>query len=246
MRRLALLNVVLPVAATACADPSALTRPDPSGLDAASFARPVLPSPVIDGVIRTGEYDGAAAVTFDAALPDGRRTPVTVQFTHDRQYLYAVATVPRITSIHGSDAVFLEFDNDNDGVREDGDDIIGKNAESTPHVPGIGADYYRFNNGTENQVDVATGGSIDVTAAWGASTTNVATFELRHDLDSADDRHDFSIDPSRRAQTVGVQISVRFEAEPVESGVFTNTVYPSSSSYCRLTISKKSTSMVCP
>jgi len=92
-------------------------------------------------------------------------------------------TFDRTSGFHPHDFIGFEFDNDNDGIREDGDDIVLAGAGTPQNVAIAGGDYYRFNGGTYNGSDVGGGGTIDAVSAWGAiGTTGV--FEIRHPLNS--------------------------------------------------------------
>lgn len=241
-RRVVSLAGAIAMASTvACTDQSTAPMPA-SALDAPSLGKNVVVAPIVDGKITPGEYDGAAKVDFRVMLPttEGAQ-PATVYITHDKQYLYLAATFDRKWPFHTADRVGFEFDNDNDGIREDGDDIIMGGAYANQNTQYLGADFYRFNNGASNQSDPV----IDVTSAFGAVGTQ-GVFEIRHDLNSADNAHDFSIDPSIAPVTVGMLIQVSLEANPVGSGVFVHTFKPSANTYCTLTIAKKSTSVSCP
>jgi hypothetical protein len=72
-----------------------------------------------------------------------------------------------VAPFHTVDRVGFEFDNDNDGIREDGDDIVMGGAYANQNTQYLGADFYRFNNGVSNQSDPV----IDVTSAFGAVGT---------------------------------------------------------------------------
>ena len=246
MRRLPLAVVVsMALAAAGCSDASAPVRPDPSSLGGASFARSPVSGPVVNGIIAAGEYDDGATVTFPVTLPGGGTATATVSFTHDRKDLYMAVAFDRGSPFHTNDIVGIEFDNDNDGIRENGDDIILSGPLPVLNTPGDGGDWYRFNNGNDNGPDGETGGTQDATIAWGVVGTR-GTFEMRHDLDSDDDAHDFSIDLMRGTQTVGFLVQVSLEDEPVGVNTYVHSYKPSSSTYCRLTIGKKTTAISCP
>ena len=73
-------------------------------------------TPVIDGVIGSGEWDGAARHPFAAALPasDGGGTvPATLFVMNDGVNLYVAVEVQRSVPPGGS--FVMEFDNDHDG-----------------------------------------------------------------------------------------------------------------------------------
>ena len=252
-RRTALVAGVL-LTTAACSDDATAPQPArlPSGISAVDnpdLAKIAAIPPVVDGTFSAGEYDGAAVIKFAANLPPSALgtgvTSVTTFVTHDGTYLYLATVFDRKSPFHPVDRVGYEFDNDNDGVRENGDDILITGAFAGPNVVSSGADYYRWNNGVSNQSDAATGGTIDVISAWGATGTK-GVFETRHPLNSADDAHDFSINPQNGAVTVGMEIMVALELNPVGSGAFVTSFKPSSTTYCQLTIGKKITSVSCP
>lgn len=248
MRRspLAVLIPMITWLGTACSDASAPTLPTAGAVDAPSLGKNAVAPPVIDGILSPGEWVGAATMSFRVLLPttEGAQ-PATAYITHDKQYLYLAVTFDRKTPFHDADFLSFEFDNDNDGITEDGDDIILTSPGIPANAQFPAGDFYRFNNGAYNQSDLITGGTIDAITAWGlVGTTGV--FEIRHDLDSGDDAHDFSIDPSMGAITVGIRASVTLEANPVGSGVTVDTFKPGQTTFCKLTIAKKSTSVTCP
>ena len=231
--------------ATGCSDRSAPTRPDPSGLDGPMFDRPA-PPPVLDGVIGPGEYDDGATVSFSATLPTGGTTTVVAYITHTRTDLYLAVVVDRMSGFSLDDIVAFEFDNDDDGVTENGDDIVLAGPTTPAGVVHAGADYYRFDNGAANQSDLAGGGTIDVSSVFGVSSTGtVGVFEFRHDLNSDDDTHDFSIDPVPNAQTVGVRIQVSLAGLTLPT-TYAHSFEPSQTTFCELTIAKKATTLSCP
>ena len=248
MRRLLISGIIPAVAlfTVGCSDASAPVQPDPSRLDGPSFARPPA-DPVVNGVIAAGEYDAGATFTFPATLPGGGTTPVTVSIARDRTYLYLAMRFDRGTPFHANDIVAFEFDNDNDGVREDGDDGIlsGPGPIFNTAVPG-GDVYRKTENGSSfTNSDTDGGGTEDVIQAYGVSGTT-GTFEMRKELNSGDSAHDFLIDPMRVAQTVGFLVQVSLENEPVGANTYLHSYKPSFTSYCQLTIGKKSMSVSCP
>lgn len=227
----------------ACSDSSTAPQSAAPATSVPSFGKNSVASPVIDGVMSPGEWDSAAKFSFRVMLASTQgAVPATVYVTHDRSYLYLVATFDRTSPFHANDIVGFEFDNDNDGVREDGDDIVFATPAVAPNTALPGGDYYRLNGGAANQSDVSVGGTNDVLAAWGAvGTTGV--FEIRHPLNDTDNAHDFSIVPT---QTVGMLTQVSLETDPAGSNVWVHTLYPTPTTYCQLTIAKKSTSVTCP
>ena len=130
----AVLIPAVALVAVGCSDASAPGRPDPSRLDGPSFAKPPAP-PAVDGVIAAGEYADGATITFNASLPSGGTTPVTVLITRDRRYLYIATRFDRGSAFHPNDIIGFGFDNDNDGVAENGDDVVLSGPFPTPNVP---------------------------------------------------------------------------------------------------------------
>jgi hypothetical protein len=248
MRRLLISGIVPAVAlfTIGCSDASAPVLPDASRLGEPSFARPAA-GPAIDGVITAGEYDAGATITFSATLPNNAGTaPVTVFITRDRTYLYLAMRFDRGSPFHANDIVAFEFDNDNDGVREDGDDGIISGPGPILNSPQEGGDVYRTRDefSTFAQSDELGGGTTDVIQAYGVLGT-VGTFEMRKELDSGDSAHDFTIDPMRVAQTVGLLVQVSLENDPVGVNSYAHTFKPTSA-YCQLTVAKKSLAVSCP
>lgn len=259
-RRTALLAGVL-LSAAACSDDATAPRRGPrlpSGISAVDnpdlavgtdAGRGIDLPPVVDGKIGKGEYSSAAAFSFTATLPGTivgpGSTQVTVSVKHDASYLYVAAVYDRKSATHPNDFVSFEFDNDNDGVTENGDDIVLTGASSPQNVSHLGGDYYRFNGGAANQSDAAGGGTIETLAAWGTVGTTVV-FEARHALDSSDNAHDFSINPAFAPVTVGMRTGLSLEANPIGSNMYVHSFKPSQTTYCKLTISKTSTSVNCP
>ena len=46
--------------------------------------------------------------------------------------------------------------------------------------------------------------------------------------------------------TLGMQIGVQLEADPVGSGITVDTYKPTFATYCQLTLGKKTTAVTCP
>jgi hypothetical protein len=250
--RAAVLGGVL--LSAACTDDATAPQPArlPSGISAVDnpdLARNLSITPVIDGAISKGEYSGAASFTFMAQIPSTGTnvilTPVTVYVEHDQTNLYLAATFDRKSAFHPLDVVSFEFDNDNDGIREDGDDIVFTRPSLPPNTQSYVFDFYRYNGGAANIWDTTNGGTSDGASAWGVIGTK-GVFEIRHPLNSTDDAHDVSINPWIFPQTVGLQTGVQLELGAVGSGVYSKNYKPSFTSYCGLMISKTGTSVNCP
>ena len=252
-RRTALLAGIL-LSAAACSDDATGPQPArlPSGIaavDNPDLVKIAAIPPVVDGTFSPGEYDGAAVIKYVANIPPSALgtgvTSVSTFVTHDGTYLYIATVFDRKSPFHPADRVGYEFDNDNDGVRENGDDIVLTTASAPQNVQGPAADFHRYNGGVGNKADIADGGMADAITAWGAIGTK-GVFEFRHPLNSADDTHDISIDPVNGAVSVGLEMMVKLEMGAVGSGTYVTTHHPSSTTYCKLTIGKTIVSVSCP
>jgi len=243
----------------ACSDEATAPRQAPrvppgiSAVDNPDLAMLPVRSPVVDGIITAGEYSGGVSLSFVAAVPAGLislPTPVTVQVKRDQTYLYLAMTYDRKSPIHPMDLVAFEFDNDNDGDREEGDDALSVFANGAPNVAQVAGDGHRYKTSTGSAIqrDNLDGGTIDALVAWGtAGGGTKITYEIRQPLNSADDAHDFSIAPIFGSQTVGMQMMVALEKGPIGSLEFLRTHHPSFTTYCQLTVSNaKVTSVSCP
>ena len=237
----------------ACSDDTTAPKPAPrvpagiSAVDNPDLLKLIhfLP-PVIDGKIGQNEWTGAATASFMATLPGGAgQTPVLVYIKRDKTYLYLATVFDRMSPFHEFDRVAFEFDADNDGKPENGDDIVFIGAAGTQNVQRPTFDFYRFQGGAYNQGDIADGGTTDAVGAWGATGTK-AVFEIRHPLNSADNAHDISIDPSNGPVTVGMKAMLQLEEEPAGSYIVART-YLANGKYCKLTIGQyTSISLSCP
>ena len=245
-RRAAVVAGAVAIVSTgACSDDATAPRPAAAPA-AANLGKGGVATPRIDGILSPGEWDAAVRIPFRVLLPTPEGgAPATAFVTHDREYLYLAVTFDRMSPFHGNDIIGFEFDNDNDGIREDGDDILIASPSIPQNTEWPGADYYRFNGGAWNQGDAVGGGTTDVISAWGTVGT-IGVFEIRHDLNSSDNAHDFSIDLSVAPVTLGMQIGVSLEADPVGSGITVDTYKPTFTTYCSLTLGKKTTAVTCP
>ena len=250
LRRASLVAGVI-LSAVACSDeataPPRTPRVPPgiSAVDNPDLIKLIyLLPPVIDGRIGQNEWAGAASASFMARLPGGAgQTPVTVYIKHDRTYLYLATVFDRMSPFHAFDRVGFEFDADNDGKTENGDDIVMVGASTPQFVQGLTFDFYRFQGGYQNQNDLGGGGTVDAIGAWGAIGTK-GTFEVRHPLNSADNAHDLNIDLSNGPVTVGIQTMLQLEEEPAGSYMVARSYLPYGK-YCKLTIGT-GTSLSCP
>lgn len=172
----------------------------------------------IDGVMSSGEWDSAANIEFQANLPSndgGGTAPATLYVMNDEATLYLALKIAR-PSFGGATNPVFEFDNDNDGVREPGDDAFGMSVGI--YSPVTFFDDYRYPC-PGAPADSAGCGPYDTVSADGfptpgtndgsAAATNDGQFtyiEISHPLDSSDDLHDFSLAPEA---TVGFTLSLR-------------------------------------
>lgn len=248
MRRhiLALIPAVLALAA--CSDSSTPTSPTlPPVAPSLAKGGPVSGQdapPVIDGAMSAGEWDAAATMTFMVNIPTTQGAqPATLYVTHDKTYLYTALKFDRKSPFHPNDYIQIEFDNDNDGVLENGDDVMSTSA--SPAAWFWQRDAFVFANGAATGSDSVVGGVSNIKAGFGSVGT-VSTFEMRHELNTTDDAHDFSIDPTQGPVTVGVNVMTNLEANPIGSKTMVFTDYPANFKFCKLTIDKKTTSISCP
>ncbi|HEX9136467.1 MAG TPA: hypothetical protein VF905_05930, partial [Nitrospirota bacterium] len=177
----------------------------PSGVNPLGFG-----SANIDGVMSDKEWDNAVKIDFLANVPPsegiGKTTPATLFIMNDGIYLYLAISVNRPS--FGLQTLFqVDFDNNNNGIAEDGDDGLqmdirptsstfldtyrytcagapagsaGCNTEDTNTERGI------LPSGTQNGDGVATNNGI------------VTIMEMRHLLNSTDIMHDFSLKPGSK------------------------------------------------
>jgi hypothetical protein len=155
-----------------------------------------LGTPQINGVMSPGEWDTAGYIDFQVKIPGGGTTDGTVFAMNDGDNLYLAVRYDYVTVWN---CVTFEFDNDNSGgAVAVGDDIILFN--------NIFYDNYRATTG--GPLDTAGGGTTDGAGAL-SNNKNYTVCELSHPLDSADDSHDFSLQPG---DTVGFNLFIRLGA----------------------------------
>ncbi len=172
----------------------------------------------IDGVMAPGEWGPAASVEFQANLPSndgGGTAPATLYVMNDGANLYLGLKIAR-QSYGGATNPVFEFDNDNNGAREPGDDVFGMSVGI--YSPVTFFDDYRTpcpgapaGSAGCGPSDTASTGAND--GAAGATNDGQFTYiEISHPLDSTDDLHDFSLAPGA---TVGFTLSLRlFSLQP--------------------------------
>jgi hypothetical protein len=160
----------------------------------------------IDGVKSPGEWDAAAKIDFavnQSPGSPGPPMPASLLVMNDGNDIYIAYLISRSTL--GSSSVSVDFDNDDDGMRANGDDVLLVN-------PAIGFfDEYYTNQPPCQGIclgieDFRDGGTTD---GRGATTNNgsFSFYEMAHPLNSNDDKHDFSLGSG---DVVGASGEVRF------------------------------------
>jgi hypothetical protein len=145
---------------------------------------------IIDGVLSPGEWDNAGQVSFPV---NGLTTPATFFAMNDANNLYlALRVQPAGSQVGDLSSFSVQFDNDHDGRRGEGDDSFVLNPSGQlldnfrtllpPCPPGGACDLFDTSFGGTND------GIGQVSTAGGFTT-----YETSRPLDSADDAHDFSL-----------------------------------------------------
>ena len=150
----------------------------------------------IDGESSEGEWTGAGRLDFDAHIPEGDPTPASLFVMNDATNLYLGLMIER-SSLGGSTNPSFEFDNDNDGTSEPGDDFFGTSVgvfQAAEFLDGFRTPCDGAEPGTAGcgGGDFSEGGTNDGMVA-GSNDGSFTFVELSHPLDSADDLHDFSL-----------------------------------------------------
>jgi len=252
-RRSALVVGIVLVAA-ACSDEATApqrTRALPqtiSAVDNPDLMKIIKLPPAPDGIISVGEYSNAAFYSFNATVPlDLITVPTTVTVYTKREggYLYFATVFDRKSERHPNDRVSFEFDLDNDGITEDGDDVIGTTGGLSPNVARLLGDSHRYNGGMYTKPDYLAGGTNETLSAWG-SNGSWTVFETRHPLNSSNNAHDMSINTNGGAVTVGLRTMLSLEAGDPGSLSSINSFKPSQTGYCQLTIGNTTVQISCP
>lgn len=159
-------------------------------------------SALIDGVLSPGEWVNAARHDFAVKKPEadgGGTAPATLLVMNDAANLYLAVQVWLPALDHSS--VTFEFDDNNDGTCNNGEDALVLNS-----VSGLYDDFRTGQGGS----DVCTYGPTDADAGGatngsGAVRNNGAFsfYEISHPLNSGDTGHDFALAP-------GSSVGVRF------------------------------------
>jgi len=151
-------------------------------------------APTIDGTVGAAEWQNAA----HAPIAIGWTFVGDLWIMNDAENLYIAVKIAD-SSLTALDRVYIAFDNNNDGTRAVGDDILGLQGDS----------YFMdlFYSGI-TKFDTAEGGTSE--GEGGASgSAGFNYFELKHPLDSTDNAHDFSLSAG---DTVGFLVEYWEEA----------------------------------
>jgi LysM repeat protein len=203
-------------------------------------------SAVIDGVLSSHEWAGAARIDFLPAVPpqeDGIVTPASLYVMNDATNLY-FATV--VVGSFGIVNAIIEFDNDDDGVAmEDGDDVIlasvyaGQNGsidftdDFRYHCPGETTPGRCGPEDTNDSEGYPPPGTEDGAAA-GSRAGGVTVVEMSHPFAGGDVAHDIHLAPG---EAVGFVLSLNIWTECGTTGQCSvETRLPSSGQHVRVVI----------
>lgn len=180
--------------------------PAPATADATGWADIVIASapptmtawasaaPVMDGVVGDAEWAEAS----HALISIGWDFVGHLWIMNDGENLYLAVKI-HDTSLTAMDRIYFGFDNNNNGAREAGDDILGLMGDGT---------FMDLFWGPTTKFDTAEGGTSDGQGnASGSGGYNY--FEISHPLNSSDDAHDFSL---TAGNTVGFHLEYWDEA----------------------------------
>jgi hypothetical protein len=151
-------------------------------------------APTIDGVVGAAEWASASHAPFSI----GWTFVGDLWVMNDANNLYLAVKIAD-TSLTVMDRIYFGFDNNNDGTRAAGDDILGVMGDGT---------FMDLFWGPTTKFDNTEGGTSDgLGSSSGSGGFNY--FEISHPLDSADDAHDFSLSAG---STVGFHLEYWEEA----------------------------------
>jgi hypothetical protein len=162
---------------------------------------------VIDGVLGAGEWRQAASIAFHAQLPGGGTTPAELFVMNDDANLYVALRFAR-TVVDPGNSLGLEFDNDDDCARANGDDAVVMNpavglvddfrTNAPPCAPGSAAAACGLR-------DADASGRNDGRGAF-AHDGGFTVYEISHPLHRGDAGHDIDLHPG---DTVGMYLFLR-------------------------------------
>ena len=173
---------------------------------------------VIDSDLSPREWGSAARIDFEALLPridGGARAPASIFVMNDASNLYLAASLAGIPGCTYNPT--FEFDNDNDGVGSElEDDWLAVHLPASAHGSVELLDDFMFPVGnvgpdTFAGSDYPPAGTIDGEAAGSHPGGTTTWVEMSHPLDSADDDHDFSLQP-------GDGVGLGFDAHTLGTG----------------------------
>jgi len=185
----------------------------------------------LDGVISPGEWDAAGSVSLLVNLPGGGTAPATLFVMNDATSLYLALRFAR-NAVDLADSLAFEFDNNDDGIAANGDDVILFDSDlgffdefrtdAPPCPPGSPP-------ATCGLTDVSAGGTNDGAGVF-ANDGTFSIFEMRHPLNSGDIGHDFALSVGN---SVGFFLFLRiFNAQ----GAFSDTAFPGFRDYGHIVI----------
>src|SRR5262249_35469193 len=133
-------------------------------------------------------------ISFDVQVPEGGTAPATLYVMNDDRNLYVALHLSRAV-VDPAKSFNLEFDNNDDCVRANGDEVVVMNpdlgtfdefrTDEPPCPPGDGPARCGF-------ADTDAGGTNDARGAFGNDGTSTV-YEISHLLSSGDTAHDFSL-----------------------------------------------------
>jgi len=151
-------------------------------------------APAIDGVVGAAEWANAS----HASISIGWAFIGDLWVMNDASNLYLAVKIAD-SSLTVMDRIYFGFDNNNNGAREAGDDILGVMGDGT---------FMDLFWGPTTKFDTAEGGTSDGQGkSSGSGGFNY--FEISHPLNSTDDAHDFSL---AAGNTVGFHLEYWDEA----------------------------------
>jgi len=153
----------------------------------------------IDGVMSPGEWDNADKIDLYVNTPGGGTTPATLYVMNDAANLYLALKFQR-NVVDPGNRLWFNFDNNNDGMLENGDDQIAFD-------PATGfIDNFMTNNSEFPSLcpcpEVACCGISDTDTGVGGTSNGAGAFqndgtytvyEMSHPLNSGDTGHDFAL-----------------------------------------------------
>ncbi|HEY6211559.1 MAG TPA: HYR domain-containing protein [Vicinamibacterales bacterium] len=184
-------------------------------------------SAAIDGVLDPNEWAHASCHDVELNLPEGGTTTGHFCAMNDSQNLYVSLRYARNVLDYAS--LGLEFDNDNDGRSENGDDAFLVNSQlgfiddfrtNQPPCPPGSAE------ATCAPGDIDAGGTVDGAGVFAYDGSEVV-YEMSHPLDSGDAGRDFALHPGDAVGFWGF-------ARMIANSQFGDTDFPGPFQYARI------------